>query len=192
MEKRRDNQSIKRAKGLFAPRRARRLGWLLLPALIFYCGCSSRRTNPVDGRANASVQPATLASPSTNATPAGAERQTHTPTASQGKGQFDRYQFTYRQTGETLSVEFAPARLPWRDLTVVAAAREIIRSVYGDDSQNFPRSVVWTYEGAEVNAIKLEGNVAEYVFLPLRDEQQKESKQIRTLVCWKLAKGTVR
>lgn len=135
----------------------------------------------------------------TNAPPSSATNPNASPTEfqtravnEQGTGQFDRYQFTYRQAGESVMVSFAPVHLPWRDLTVVGAAREIIRTVYGDNSENFPRPVEWNYEGERTSAIKLEGNVAEYVFVPLRDEMKTETREIRALVCWKLAKGTLR
>ena len=87
---------------------------------------------------------------------------------------------------------FAPVRLPWNDRVVVAAAREVLVAAYDDRSENFPRPAVWQYEGAEANAIKLEAEKFEYVFLPLKEEGKDGAKQVRTLLFWQLAKGTIK
>lgn len=110
-----------------------------------------------------------------------------------GTGAFNQYRFTYRRTGNDATATFSTPKLPWRDSTVVAAAREIIVAVYDDRSENFPRPVMWNYQGAEVNAIKLEGNNYEYVFVPVKDAGAQEgTKEVASLVFRRLNKGTVR
>lgn len=110
-----------------------------------------------------------------------------------GSGAFNQYEYSYRRTGNHATATFTTPKLPWRDSLVVAAAREIIVAVYDDRSENFPRPLVWNYQGAEVNAIKLEGDNYEYVFVPVRDTGAKEgTKEVASLVFQRLNKGTAR
>lgn len=109
-----------------------------------------------------------------------------------GSGNFNQYKFTYRRAGGETEAVFAPAALPWNDAFVVEAAREVLVAAYDDRSENFPRRALWQYRGQEVNAIKLEGERFEYVFLPLKEEGRDGAKQVRTIVFWQLSKGTVK
>lgn len=114
-------------------------------------------------------------------------------TRDEGAGTFNQYKFSYRRTGNQVTAKFAAPKLPWRDSVVVAAAREIIVAAYDDRSENFPRRVEWNYEGTSVNAIKLEGDKYEYVFLPIKDEATRDgTKEVASLVFWRLNKGTAK
>lgn len=165
----------------------KRYGFLLLPFLLSLSACAPRT-----GQAPATN--AARRAPSPTVTPA------NTPAPlpplegqpAEGSGSLERYKFTYKRTGDNVTVTFSSPKLPWKDTLVVAVARQIITSAYGDESENFPRPLAWNYQGAHVNAIKLEGAHAEYVFLPLKDETKKETPEISTLLFWRLAKGAIK
>lgn len=109
-----------------------------------------------------------------------------------GAGAFNQYKFKFRRAGDEVEASFAPLQLPWNDAVVVAAAREVLGAAFNDRSENFPRPVVWPYQGAQAHGIKLEGEQFEYVFVPLKEEGHDGTRQVRTIVFWQLAKGTVR
>ncbi|HEV2708038.1 MAG TPA: hypothetical protein VGV59_19120 [Pyrinomonadaceae bacterium] len=147
--------------------------------------CTTRRTAaPAARRVSETPTPAAPAAlPTPDASARGA-----------GAGAFNQYKFTYKRAGSEVEVSFAPELLPWNDSLVVAVAREVLVAAYDDRSENFPRRAVWSHEGAEVNAIKLEGEKFEYVFLPLRDERADAvgDRRVRRILFWQLAKGTVK
>lgn len=105
-----------------------------------------------------------------------------------GSGKFNQYKFTYQRTGDQVEASFKSPRLPRQDAVVVAAAREVIVVAYEDKSDNFPRPILWNYQGADVNAIYLEADKFEYVFVPVR----ADGGEINALVFWQLKKGTAR
>ena len=160
---------------------------LLLSITVFltFSACATKERS-IDSKQAASPTPAAAA----NAPPlADAEKAQVKRT---GSGTFNQYKFTYRRAGREVEATFAPVRLPWNDSLVVAAAREVLVAAYDDRSENFPRPAVWQYGGAEARAIKLEAEKFEYVFLPLKEEGRDGVKQVRTIVVWQLAKGTIR
>ena len=105
-----------------------------------------------------------------------------------GSGKFNQYKFTYQRTGDQVEASFKSPRLPRSDAVVVAAAREVIVAAYEDKSENFPRPILWNHRGADVNAIYLEADKFEYVFVPVR----ADGGEINALVFWQLKKGTAR
>jgi hypothetical protein len=89
--------------------------------------------------------------------------------------------------GDQVVAIFPSPKLPRIDSTVVGAAREVIGTAYGDRPETFPRPAIWNYEGEERRAIKLKGKDHEFVFVPIKDDKG----EIRSLVFWRLAKGTL-
>ncbi len=106
----------------------------------------------------------------------------------EGSGKFNQYKFSYKRTGDEVEASFKSPRLPRSDALVVAAAREVIVTAYEDKSENFPRPILWNYQGADVNAIYLEADNFEYVFVPAKTDGGK----IDSLIFWKLKKGTAK
>jgi hypothetical protein len=159
-------------------------------AMLAMSACAADR-RPPDAKQSATPTPANSggAAKVDAATPVDGRRE---QIRRAGAGTFNQYKFAFERAGGEVEATFAPTRLPWDDALVVAAAREVIVAAYDDRSENFPRPVVWPYRGAEVNAIKLEGENFEYVFVPLREEAAGGTRQVRAIVFWQLAKGTVR
>lgn len=160
----------------------------LLVALVTAAAasCTTKRTDAPDAR-RAVATPTPAVNATTAPTPDAAARAT-------GAGAFNQYKFTYRRAGGEVEVSFTREALPWNDALVVAAAREVLVAAYDDRSENFPRRASWPYEGAQTNAIKLEGEKFEYVFLPLRDARADAAgdRRVRRILFWQLAKGTVK
>lgn len=149
---------------------------MLLVALCA-CGHTSRQTGTA-------ASPSPPPTPRRNVSPSTNDEQEKSEAS--GKGNFNQYKFTYRRTGHQVVALFSSPKLPYVDATVVGAAREVISVAYGDRPQTFPRPATWDYEGVERRAIKLEGQNHEFVFVPIKD-----NGDIRSLVFWQLAKGTL-
>jgi hypothetical protein len=159
---------------------------VLVALVVAAASCTTKRTDAPDAR-RATPTPTPAVNATTAPTPDAAARAT-------GAGAFNQYKFTYRRAGGEVEVSFTREALPWNDALVVAAAREVLVAAYEDRSENFPRRASWQYEGAQTNAIKLEGEKFEYVFLPLRDERGDAAgdRRVRRILFWQLAKGTVK
>jgi hypothetical protein len=157
----------------------RKLACVVLLTWSLGCASGERRS-----------QPARLPSPTptvaaTASTPVADEAAQE---IKEGSGKFNQYKFSYKRTGGQVEASFKSPRLPRSDAVVVAAAREVIIAAYADKSENFPRPILWNYQGAEVNAIYLEADNFEYVFVPVKTG----GGEIDSLVFWKLKKGTAR
>ncbi len=153
-----------------------------------FSACATKERSAVSRNA-ASPTPAPTVRATPPATPnaAGQEQSKRA-----GSGTFNEYKFAYRRAGGEVETTFAPTPLPWNDQIVVGAAREVLVTAYDDKSENFPRAVRWPYQGAQVNAIKLEGEKFEYVFVPVKEDGKDGAKQVRKIAFWQLAKGTAR
>ncbi len=157
----------------------RKIACIFFLAVTLGCASGERRS-----------QPARLPSPTptvatTASTPVADEAA---QVIKEGSGKFNQYKFSYKRTGDGVEASFKSPRLPRSDAVVVAAAREVIVAAYEDKSENFPRPILWNYQGAEVNGIYLEADKSEYVFVPVKTD----GGEINLLVFWKLKKGTAR
>ncbi|HEX5707085.1 MAG TPA: hypothetical protein VFX96_07305 [Pyrinomonadaceae bacterium] len=165
-------------------------GRLLCAALLSVCcGCGGTRERAAPPRDAANTKASANASTAT-ATPSAPDISADA-TEREGASSFNQFRFNYKRAGNTAEAVFAPERLPWNDNVVVAAARELIVAAFDDRSENFPRRVEWTREGEMVNAIKLEGERYEYVFLPV-EEVRGGTKEARAIKMWQLVKGSVK
>lgn len=156
---------------------------LSLLLLLNVAACNSRTGRRAESRPAAKASPVKTASPTPN--PQGVVENEKATDA--GEGKFNQYGFTYTRKGGEATAIFDSPRLPRYQLTVVGAAREVIRTVFRDTAEGFPRLVPWTHEGASRNGIKLEGVNHDFIFVPVEDEK----REFRSLVFRRVTKGSV-
>ena len=150
--------------------------------LLVLASCSGPRRRAANAPA-ATPSPTPAASPKVRiSAPPPVDRGAKTQ---KGSGLAGDYAFTYEQVGEQLTATFAPGRLPRDQQIVVAAARSVIESTFGEKMEGFPRRVEWRY-GEATHAILLEGKAYDYVCAPLTDKEGG----IPSLVFWRVAKGS--
>ncbi len=159
-----------------------RIGLPLAAALLFLsCSHPAREQNSTPNEAATARQTAT---PKPRATPPPVPLNA---AKEMGAGSFEQFKFSYVKTGEQVVADFKPLKLPHTNQNIViAAARNVIHLVYGEEMKNFPRLVGWHYKEMK-NGIKLEGDKYDYIFVPIKDAE----KDISQMIFWRVEKGAV-
>lgn len=157
--------------------------FLILFLLVGASACNNPAGRRGSSRPAVSPSPVRKASPTPNPQSVVANEKA----TDAGAGTFNQYRYTFTRKGDEATAVFDSPRLPRYQLTVVGAAREVIRTVFRDTAEGFPRLVPWTHEGVSRNGIKLEGVNHDFVFVPVEDEK----REFRALVFRRVLKGSV-